>query len=453
MHVILRFRYYLKETFLVLTQSTLPWAGSPLWRNHYHRENHDNAGIAQFLIKKESPRMSSVQTSLETYLKLFATFMDRSSANHGHADLRAQSLGILGITKMMDAFQHFVESKPEAKALLTPYLASSVSNLATISECWHQLELYRPWANSFEAMLTTARNEILRSEYAEGAPLVEAKVEEGMLAFDGYPKMRRLGRTGAPTKGRFTYPIWRNKNEDTVRLLGTAEDDLDTFWTALDKHMMEKLCEMGESHLRSWLKQPRELHRTAPWVEPLTNKVFSATLSLHESVQELDLTRQRLTEQTISDEVLVAQTKAKVKTRGVVNTVEDEGHDHEVENAGGENQGEDNLGTGFVDHPTFKLNARALKVFKTIFFTPSINATPGEVAWVDFLYAMKLIGFAPEAMGGSVWNFHPETVGVKHGIVFHSPHRAPKMPYQVARRHGRALRRVYGWEGHMFSLA
>jgi hypothetical protein len=92
MHVILRFRYYLKETFLVLTQSTLPWAGSPLWRNHYHRENHDNAGIAQFLIKKESPRMSSVQTSLETYLKLFATFMDRSSANHGHADLRAQSL-------------------------------------------------------------------------------------------------------------------------------------------------------------------------------------------------------------------------------------------------------------------------------------------------------------------------------------------------------------------------
>jgi hypothetical protein len=104
-------------------------------------------------------------TSLETRLvalKLSVTFMDRSSANHGHADLRAQSLGILGITKMMDASQHFVESKPEAKALLTPYLASSVGNLATISECWHQLELYQPWANSFKAMLTTSRTEISR---------------------------------------------------------------------------------------------------------------------------------------------------------------------------------------------------------------------------------------------------------------------------------------------------
>jgi hypothetical protein len=265
--------------------------------------------------------------------------------------------------------------------------------------------------------------------------------------------MRRLGRIGAPTKGRSTYPIWRNKNEETVRLLRTAEDDLDTFWTALDNHMIEKLSDMGESHLQSWLKQPRELHRTPPWVEPLTNKVPSATLSLHESVQELDLTRQRLTEQTISDEVLVAQTKAKVKTRGIVNRVEGEGDDHEVENAGGENQGEDNLVAGFVDHLTFKLNARALKVFKTIFFTPSINVTLGEVAWIDFLYAMKSIGFAPEAMGGSVWNLHPETVGAKHGILFHSPHPAPKMPYQVARRCERALRRAYGWEGHIFSLA
>lgn len=106
------------------------------------------------------------------------------------------------------------------------------------------------------------------------------------------------------------------------------------------------------------------------------------------------------------------------------------------------------------DHDTiFKLNARALKVFKTIFSTPSIDATTGEVAWNDFLYAMKAVGFAPEAMGGSEWHFHPETVDVKHGIVFHSPHPNPKMPYQVARRHGRDLRRAYGWEGHMFALA
>jgi hypothetical protein len=457
MHAILRFRYYLKETFLVLTQSTLPWIGSPLWRNHYYCENLDGAGAAHRAVKRESSRMSPVQASLENYLTTFTTFIDRSSANHGHADLRAWSMGKLGITKMMDAFQHLVESQPEAKALLTPYLASSVSNLATISECWHQLELYQPWANSFEARLTTARAEALRLEYAERAPLVEVKVDEALLAYDGYPTVRplsgQLGRTGAPTKGRFAYPIWRSKNEETIRLLRTAESDLDKFWNAVDNHIMEKLSDMGESHLQSWLKQPRDLHRTAPWVEPPTNKVPSATLSLHQSVQELDLTRQQLTERTISDWAPVSQTKAKVKTRGNVNPVELEGDAHEGENAGVEMQGEASVGTVVVHRPKFVLNARALKVFKTIFFTPSINGTPGEVAWTDFLYAMKSIGFAPEAIGGSMWHFHPETVGVKHGIVFHSPHTASKMPYHVARRHGRELRRAYGWEGHMFSLA
>jgi hypothetical protein len=151
--------------------------------------------------------------------------------------------------------------------------------------------------------------------------------------------------------------------------------------------------------------------------------------------------------------VLVAQTKAKVKTCGTVNPVELEGNNHEGETAGRESRGEGNVSAAVSRHPKFMLNARALKVFNAMFFTPSLNATPGEVAWTDFLYAMKSVGFAPEAMGGSMWHSHPETVSVKHGIVLHSPHPAPNMPYQVARRHGRDLRRAYGWEGHMFSLA
>ena len=54
----------------------------------------------------------------------------------------------------MDYLQHLVESKAEAKEMPTPYIASPLGNLATITECLRQLELYQPWASTFEPMMT-----------------------------------------------------------------------------------------------------------------------------------------------------------------------------------------------------------------------------------------------------------------------------------------------------------
>jgi hypothetical protein len=109
------------------------------------------------------------------------------------------------------------------------------------------------------------------------------------------------------------------------------------------------------------------------------------------------------------------------------------------------------------NQPTFAVNARALKAFKTIFFTPSISATPGEVPWTDFLHAMASVGFAPEKLYGSVWHFSPASSGLKRSINFHEPHKdgkaTGKIPYCVARGIGRRLNRAYGWEGSSFSLA
>jgi hypothetical protein len=185
-------------------------------------------------------------------------------------------------------------------------------------------------------------------------------------------------------------------------------------------------------------------------VEP--KKVVSQTVRLQTSIKELDLNRQLLTERTISEARPTGQAKVKTKTRAETRLADLDGDAQAAEIVEDEIREAEHVTTE-KDHTIFMLNARALQVFKTIFFAPSIDATPGEVVWNDFLYAMKAVGFAPEAMGGSEWHFHPETVDVTHGIVFHSPHPNPKMSYRVARRHGRDLRRAYGWEGHMFTLA
>ncbi|QGI63869.1 hypothetical protein CEK26_007820 [Fusarium fujikuroi] len=97
--------------------------------------------------------------------------------------------------------------------------------------------------------------------------------------------------------------------------------------------------------------------------------------------------------------------------------------------------------------PTFAVDAKALKVFRTLFFDPEVTSTPGLIPWNDFLYAMAATGFKIEKLYGSVWQFTPTKLDVERGIHFHEPHPRGKTPFETARRHGRRLTRAYGWRG------
>jgi hypothetical protein len=108
-------------------------------------------------------------------------------------------------------------------------------------------------------------------------------------------------------------------------------------------------------------------------------------------------------------------------------------------------------------YPQFRVSARALKVFRVLFFNPLAEGAnpPGEIPWKEFLVAMVEIGFAPDKHFGSVWQFHPTangcaTANITRGINFDEPHPRPKLSYQYARINGRRLNRAFGWEGGMF---
>ena len=167
---------------------------------------------------------------------------------------------------------------------------------------------------------------------------------------------------------------------------------------------------------------------------------------LHVPFAELELDRRRLTEQTTTKEEPTTKSKTKAKTRPAAAAVGPQINDQDA-----------NEPSTHDDTTTFAVDARALKVFKTIFFMPSVSATPGDIKWTDFLHAMTSTGFTPEKLYGSVWHFSPIRVELKRSINFHEPHKdgkaADKIPYCIARRIGRRLNRAYGWEGSSFSLA
>ena len=104
---------------------------------------------------------------------------------------------------------------------------------------------------------------------------------------------------------------------------------------------------------------------------------------------------------------------------------------------------------------TFTIDRRAYKTMKALFHN-SFSDTgdfPKAIKWNEFKRAMVRVGFAAEKLQGSAWQFTPcDSVGVDRGIHFHEPHPDSDIPYIMARRFGRRLGRVYGWNADTFRL-
>lgn len=113
-------------------------------------------------------------------------------------------------------------------------------------------------------------------------------------------------------------------------------------------------------------------------------------------------------------------------------------------------QGDNNQPVPTDVQPTFVVDARAHKVFRTLFSNPETTSSPGEIKWTDFLHAMTSVGFMAEKLYDSAWQFRPIRLNAERPIQFYEPHPQDKIPFMVTRRHGRRLSRTYVWVRSMF---
>lgn len=174
-----------------------------------------------------------------------------------------------------------------------------------------------------------------------------------------------------------------------------AEQNLDAFRAAVDESISANVkYGLHGTALQQLLAQPRALQRTPGWVEPeKMGKTEDNVSLLLKPLSELFFEREQRTESTVDRTSTAVAASSKVKTRGTP--------------APGSTEANGNAAPAppppAVDiQPTFHLDARALKAFRTLFYAPSIDATPGVVAWTDFLHAMVSTGFVPEKLYGSV---------------------------------------------------
>jgi hypothetical protein len=315
--------------------------------------------------------------------------------------------------------------------LLSDYISDLFADLSIVCECLRQLELFQPWANNYENQLVDKKEGIMKE--------FEMKTAISAAALKALKEPSALARLGDPSDKKFDYPVDRRRNKENTEAMILAESNLNAFWGEVDLLLKKHADGLKGSSTARLLASERNLRRTAPWIEP--TKSNTSNTAPDDLVQPLSRLYFGLgTSASTAEKYKPIQTKIKVKTRGEPSST----------STSAEPVTDDESAPKVKQ--TFDADARALKVFKHLFYTPSLTATPGEVPWKDFLHAMASTGFKIEKLSGAIWQFTPTKLDVERGIQIHEPHPSSKIEFRKLRRYGRRLARAYGWEGDMFKL-
>lgn len=392
------------------------FVASPPMRSYFDREPQDPGSTIIRIVSRARPRGEA-----EMIIWVMTTLFDE------------QQLHLVGLNTLMDELERIQTEDAKAKKLISSWVTEKIADLAVLSHCQHQVELYQPWAASFE------------TEMAGNQESIEKDLQRTQKSFEKYFTTeldRSLISLGTPHNGRFRYPADKRRTRENIEAMQQAEKNLDEFWCKLDRKLASVYA--LSPRVRSLLSQ-RVLERTPDWVEPIkptkpaeTQVSSSEVKPLATSLSNLRFDPEQRSEHAIGRDDLQS-TKTKIKTRG---TSSAQVSSFSIIAAR----------TQPDSQPLFSVDKRALKVFKSIFHTPSASSLPGEIAWQDFVYSLCSTCFFAEKLYGSVWHFTPRGLDVERGIHFHEPHPGGKIPFLTARRHGRRLNRAYGWHGGMFVL-
>ncbi|KAF4979917.1 hypothetical protein FZEAL_3972 [Fusarium zealandicum] len=425
---LLRFKYFLEQTTKgPLDNLKTAVAASPPMRKLFVRDPPVDVNSPKILVRHRIG--VKLDKTEEQLIWLLRTLWEDDYA-----------LFLAGLPSIVDELERLLQSEPQADALISAHVVKIIGDLSIIVQCMKQLELYQPWAQQFESAGVDWVDDF-KKEYTElGKPWSQLHIAFMEKRLDGAAKL------GEPSGGKFNYPFGKRRTKETVDALRQAESNLDMFWAKVDDVTKARVPSFSNTALYRLLSQPRMLRRTAEWVEPIptNNKAQPVPdpdlLALNGPLSNLFLGHASETSQGFNTHE--AQRKIKTKTKGGPST-----------NLTSDSQQPGNSGSEVHDpQPKFPVDARSLKVFRTMFFNPEVTSTPGSIPWNDFLHAMASTGFQIEKLYGSVWQFSPTKLDVERGIHFHEPHPKGRIPFEIARRHGRRLTRAYGWFGGMFVL-
>lgn len=343
-----------------------------------------------------------------------------------------------GINSLMEGYDKFINTVPDAHQAVSSSVAQEISNLALLSECLRQIHLFQPLAGTLHFEL-----EML---YSEGVldPYLNANQRETTSLGTFKSSVRLQSMIAATAKS--PYPVHKKRTAASVEAMQNAETLLDQMWVAMSAEMKAQNCLPKHSN-KVLFHQGRQLQRTPDWVEPVKPSKQPPPQLATPGVLAQPFGGLSIDDGDDHKKKDFPKGKAKIKTRGTAASQTSTSplipKTEQEEQSPGQ---------------AIQVDRRAFKVLSALFHTAASASKPGEVPWTEFLHAMQSAGFWMEKLYGSVWQFTPcvgngglSTASMR-SILFHEPHPHSRIPFRQARRHGRRLARAYGWTGQTFVL-
>ena len=329
---------------------------------------------------------------------------------------------------MMDHMDTILRKNKDAREIPSPRLYELVAQMSVVMECILQHSL---WYDTPQA----------RGIDHEAA---HSHDEDFLGWLETLEKCQLPAYLINPTRGKLDYPHYKPRNRSNVQALRSAETNLDKFWEHIDTFFKHNTGVSQHEIIRQCLLDGGQMHRTPAWeeLELATSKPSEKPEYVYQPFSRIF--HNKAVQITGAFDKLSIQERVKQKTKGSVATPT---AGHPITFAA--------LPDSDTVRISFILDKRAYKVMKILFYVASSDneELPKAVKWDEFRRAMVRIGFSAEKLQGSAWQFTPGTsLEVDRAIQFHEPHPDGDITYLMARRFGRRLQRVYGWDGSTFKL-
>jgi len=423
---ILRFAHYLENSSkhpIFRLRTTV--SSSPPMREFFARQPPPNTTTSKILtFKKPGVRFNRIESQL---MWLLSTIWDDGGP-----------LVLAGITNILDELERLIQAEPQAADRLSPKVMDHIGDLSIISQCLNQLNMYQPWAQGYDSARVD-RIEGIEAEYLQWHKRI-ASLVEGLRG----ENMGSISKLVDVSDKRFFYPIDKRRTKENVELLRRAEHNLDEFWSAVDTVVYKRCGELSGTAIRVALSEQRILQRTPEWAVDAVMPKDQQPKKIHNNEPPRAIYKPLSTLYfnlpSAVAEPIKTVSKTRIKTKGL---------------PAAKPVAQQSEETVPIEptHAPIRVGARALKVFRILFYNPEVTSSPGEMSWQDFLYAMTSTGlFAAEKLYGSVWQFQRLDEESQSRILFHQPHPRGKISFTMARRYGRRLTRAYGWVGELFVL-
>ncbi|KAG8528670.1 uncharacterized protein KY384_006357 [Bacidia gigantensis] len=327
---------------------------------------------------------------------------------------------------LINEVERLTSTDPNERERLSPQLARWYSELSVVTElACHLCRL--PGGSGFLSSAATRIAATKSQERSRPIMAVRQLLSQDMGVADYGANMTR-----------FPYPAEKKRNTATSLQMRAAEQNLDLFWQKIDSHFLKHtgrtLHEQAPLHS---IIEPRQLRRTPVWKEPEFRRPRPQRKADEDPLQALAMLELR-TERTMngtSQPIAREKLKARALTVGEMPPEISKATEPPTQEAA---------------IPRVKLNKRGLQAFATLFYIQHGESLARELRWTEFLFAMTAAGFSNQKLYGSAWLFERNEGNPRKSIIFHEPHKDPKIPRNICRRMAGRLERAFGWTRNVF---